>query len=394
MKKKIKKVLYTSFDRVPQPKGASIHISQFVRALSARYEVTLLTPGPEALETETYGARHIVAKASGPNYLTEVEMFRDAVDNHIARSDYDLIHFRGIWEGLPATRRKEQKGHMTIFEVNGLPSVELKYHFPAIAGDAAFLNELRSMESEALIESDAAVVPSNVTKNYLISRGCASRKIKVISNGVDTDLFTPSEKKPVDIPVLLYVGTLAPWQGLGHLLEAVKSVVKRHDIKVLIVSKSRKDWLKALRRQVKKLKIHDTVEFVEPVRHREMPDIMRHAHIGVAPFIATERNTRQGFCPIKVLEYMAAGLPVVAPDIEPVKELVRHEKEALLYKPNSMARLRDAIEKLIADPETRETLGNNGRKRAEDFFTWRVSKENLIETYKNLERNKNSSRLK
>jgi len=385
MKKNIKRVLYASFDRVPQPKGASTHIAQFVRALSSGYDVTLFTPGPVSEEGEIYGARHIVAEASGPNYLSEAEMFRDAVDKHLSREKYDLVHCRGIWEGIPATRKKAKAGYLTVYEVNGLPSVELKYHFPAVARDGEFIESLRNMEAETLIEADAVVVPSGVTGKYLISRGVAPWKVRVIPNGVDTDLFYPAESEPPGPPVILYVGTLAPWQGLGHLLEAFRAVLKNHEARLMIVSKPRKDWLKALQKQSRKLKIPDKIEFAEPVRHREMPTVMRSAHIGAAPFLATERNTKQGFCPIKVLEYMAVGLPVVAPSIEPVNELVSHEQEALLYKPNSMARLRDALVKLILDSGLRNKLGASGRKRARDMFTWRKSRQALIDTYRKLE---------
>ena len=386
MRNGFKRILYVSFDRVPQPKGASIHIAQFVRALASRYDVTLLTPGPNSEEGEIYGARHIVVGTNGPNYLAEAEIFRDAVEDHMAREKYDLVHCRGIWEGIPATRKKARDGHLTVYEVNGLPSVELRYHFPAVAGDAGFIEYLRNMEVEVLIEADAVVVPSGVTRNYLVSRGVTPWKIFVIPNGVDARLFTPVSEEPPGPPLVLYVGTLAPWQGVSHLLEAFRAVLKNHEARLRIVSKPRKDWLKALQKQVRKLKLTDAVEFVEPVRHREMPTIMRSAHIGAAPFLATARNTRQGFCPIKVIEYMACGLPVVAPEIEPVKELVRHQCEALLYKPNSMARLRDVLIKLILDSDIRDRLGASGRKRVEEMFTWSKSRQALLGVYCELER--------
>lgn len=384
MKSRIKSVLYISFDRVPQPKGASIHIAQFVRALASDYEVTLLTPGTEASEGELYGARHITAETRGSNYLVEAEIFRDAVHEHISREKYDIVHFRGVWEGLPATRRKSQFGYLTLYEVNGLPSIELSYHFPAITRDVAFMGMLRNMEMEVLVEADAIVVPSQVTLDYLVGRGVAPWKISVIPNGVDVELFSPAEKEPSGPPTVIYAGTLAPWQGLPNLLDAFRSVIKSADARLKIVSKPRKDWLKTLQKQAKKLKIEDFVEFVEPVRHREMPQVLRSAHIGAAPFLATERNTRQGFCPIKVLEYMACGLAVAASEIQPVKELITHEKEGLLYKPNSTARLRDTLIRLILDRNLRNHLGASGRLRAENMFTWQRAREALLELYRKL----------
>ena len=150
-----------------------------------------------------------------------------------------------------------------------------------------------------------------------------------------------------------------------------------------IVGKARKDWLKELTRSARKLKIANEIEFAEAVRHREMPEVIAEAHIGAAPFLATERNTKQGFCPIKVLEYMACGLPVVAPAIPSVEELARHDIEGILYKPNSLARLSDALTRLIDDEMLRLRLGENGRTRTESF-TWKNARLSLTKVYRGL----------
>lgn len=378
------KVLYASFDRVPQPKGAGVHIAQFVRSLASKYDVTLFTPGPEPACGEICGAKHIVAECRGDNYLAEALAFRNAVDNHIENNEYRIIHFRGIWEGMPAVKRKIEKKRIAVFEVNGLPSIELKYHFPAVGRNAEFISRLCSAEAEILIESDVIIVPSNVTKSYLESRGIASWKIHTIHNGVDTDLFTPSSSEPDGIPTIIYIGTLAPWQGLSHLLEAFRAVLKSHEARLRIVGKHRKEWLNDLRKQSRKLKIAEAVEFVGPIKHSEMPGILHSAHIGVAPFLATERNTKQGFCPIKVLEYMASGLPTAAPEIDSVKELIGHEQEGLLYKPNSMARLRDSLIELITEKAQRRKLGANARKRVEQYFTWSIAGGKILHLYDTL----------
>jgi len=386
VKRKLR-VLYTSFDQVPAPKGASTHITHFVRELANHFEVTLLTPGPAPWEGETSGARHIVIAVEGANFLRDTVVFAGAVSEILTRERFDAVHFRGIWEGIPIIERKERSGYRTIYEVNGLPSVELKYHYPSVSKDSALLERIRSMETAALVGADAIIVPSGVTRDYLIKRGVAEPKIKVIPNGVDTDLFKPPEIKPEEPITIIYAGTLAPWQGVAHLIEAFRRVSKTGgkcaDSLLKIVGKARKDWLKELTRLARKLKIADRVEFGEALRHREMPEILGRAQIGAAPLLATERNTGQGFCPIKVLEYMACGLPVVAPDIPAVGEIARHEVEGLLYKPNSMARLSDSLIRLIEDKNLCKRLGENGRIRAVSF-TWKLSRSRLIEEYKKI----------
>src|SRR5919107_1523920 len=96
------RVLYTAFDIVPSPKGASTHILHNIRGLvNSQFDVHLLTPN-------------------------------------------DGVHYRNIWDGLAVARNKKRFGYKTLFEVNGLPSIELKYHYPGI--DLNLLAKIKEQE--------------------------------------------------------------------------------------------------------------------------------------------------------------------------------------------------------------------------------------------------------
>jgi glycosyltransferase involved in cell wall biosynthesis len=103
-----------------------------------------------------------------------------------------------------------------------------------------------------------------------------------------------------------------------------------------------------------------------------MPACLAAADIGVAPFDVTAHKQLQlGFywSPLKVFEYMAAGLPVVAPDIDRLRHIVRHEREGLVYDSSTPDGLANAIEAL-RDPVLRAALGRAARKRVETEFSW------------------------
>ena len=150
------KVLYTAFDVVPSPKGASRHITHFTQALAAAgYEVTLFTAGPADMPaTEIYaGARIIRHRSEETNFLRRAHLFGDAVWEHLRdqMGAYDVVHFRDIWSGAAALKSRQQLGYSyrTLFEVNGLPSVELKYHYPALR-DSDLPRKLKAQEQVIL----------------------------------------------------------------------------------------------------------------------------------------------------------------------------------------------------------------------------------------------------
>ena len=127
------RVLYAAFDVVPSPKGASRHITHFTRALvEAGNHVTLMTAGLTGMAAEERyaGARILRIGSEEPNFMRRALQFGDAVWEHLRDREgaYDLVHFRDIWSGRAAldARQAFGFGYRTLFEANGLPSVELK----------------------------------------------------------------------------------------------------------------------------------------------------------------------------------------------------------------------------------------------------------------------------
>jgi len=112
------RILYTAFDIVPSPKGASTHILHFLRGLvNGGYEVHLVTPGDGELpcKDEVEGARVTrVPPLIGENYLARALAFGQEVMRVVASEPpFDFVHYRSIWSGLPLAQAKIQHGYRT-----------------------------------------------------------------------------------------------------------------------------------------------------------------------------------------------------------------------------------------------------------------------------------------
>ncbi len=383
------KILYTAFDIVPSPKGASTHILHNLRGLvNSGYDAHLITPSDGLLPTEDTidGARVTrVTQDLTQNFLSRAIHFGGAVIAHITLNpNYDVVHYRNVWDGLAIAQNKKRFGYKTLFEVNGLPSIELKYHYPGL--DPELLSKIKEQEIATLHLSDAIICPSRVTRDYIASLGLDRRRITVIPNGVSASDFSPSPlpNREGRIPTLLYIGTLADWQGLDVVVKALPKILERQAVRLHIVGRGRSRQRKLLSKQIRRLGVEGSV-FVQPaVPHHEIPALIAEADICVAPLGLNDRNVTQGACPIKVLEYMAAGRPLLASNMPIVRELVREDVDALLFSPNDPDDLARQALTLLNDFGLSQRLAESASARALTKFTWHESQKKLLKVYENL----------
>jgi glycosyltransferase involved in cell wall biosynthesis len=387
----VTRVLYAAFDVVPSPKGASRHITYFTRALvAAGCELTLLTVGLGDLPaSDTYaGARVLRVHDLEANFMRRALRFGDAVWEHLRQEAgaYDLVHFRDIWSGRSAleARGRFAYAYRTLFEVNGLPSVELKYHYPSLRG-TDLPAKLRGQEAAALQGADAVVCVSAVTAIYLRSMGAPPEGITVIPNGVDLTRFRPPKASTDHAPRLVYAGTLASWQGIGTLIEAMPMVLAAFpEARLDLIGPAKGRHQKRLLKLVHKVGLdEESVRFAGPADPAEMPERLAAASVCLAPLAYNDRNVTQGCCPIKVLEYAAVARPVVASDLPVVRELLG-EGEAAFFPADDPAELARQVIHLLSYPEEARAMGQRAAEKVRQAFTWERAGERLLEVYGHL----------
>ncbi len=367
----------------------------FVSGLvNAGFAVDLVTPGDGLLPVEEmlYGAR-VLRLPSQPedNFLGRALDFGQGVMAFCAAQaaagiSYDFAHYRSIWSGFLLEQEKGRFGYKTIFEVNGLPSVELKYHYPGIS-QTDLPDRIRQQELSALALCDAVVCPADVTRSFLTSLGVERSKITVIPNGISPSDFSPSPLPAPEgrRPVILYVGTLADWQGLEVLIRAMPLILAQTPALLRLVGPGRSRQRKILQKMVRKLGLEDAVEIGGAVPHHAIAEAISAADICAAPLGLNDRNIVQGCCPIKVIEYMACGRPVVASNLPVVRELLREGQDGLLFFPDDPQDLAAQICRLIQDRPLAARLAASAAERAQTKFTWHAAQNRLLRVYSQLD---------
>lgn len=383
------RIAYVSFDNVPGPKGAATHIQAFVQALARHFgTLDLVTVGTGALETPPVerwpGVLHHRLPALGKSLIDRVLCFRLFLSRWLESRSYEAIQFRSIYEGLPLLKLRARS--RLIFEVNGLPSIELKYRYPGIIDDRELMHKLIAQEDTCLHAADLVVTPSRVTQQYLnCSRGVPGGTIQVIPNGVDLKVFHAC-RRPNDSGAmrLIYFGTLASWQGVELGIRALAQISSQMEARLTIVGTGNGRQRDALMALSAKLGVGNRVMVLPPVPQNELAAHLRSSDAVLAPLTLSERNTIQGCCPLKALEGMASGSPVIATDLPVMRELGRDGEHFLLVRPGSVDHIAETIIRLWSDRMLSQRISEQARRHIEANFTWERAGDALTTAYERL----------
>ncbi len=379
------RIVYAAFDRFPAPKGAAVHIGEFARELGSAFGgVNLVTVAhPEPADTvQIPGVTHVPLPALGTDLIERVANFRAHLSAWWKGRCFEVVHVRSIFEGYHIARSKESSCKRFVFEVNGLPSIELKYNYPAVADDRELLRKLTAMEDRCLAAADLVVTVSRVTAGYLAGRGVSPERIRVIPNGVNLDVFPDRSWTPIDGRVrLLYAGTMSAWQGVRLAIEALALLIRDAPTTLVLAGPARPRQERDLRELCWELGVADSVRFAGPVDQATLARLHHESDVILAPLTANDRNLVQGCCPLKVLDAMASGTPLVASDLPVVRELARPEVNALLVRPGSAKAIKDAVIRLAADPSLGIRLASSARGAVARNRTWDHARARLVAAY-------------
>lgn len=264
-----------------------------------------------------------------------------------------------------------------VLEVNGWDPDERR-----LAGANPFKEGLlRRLEVYSARAADAVRVVTPGLKGLLAQEGVDPAKIFVVGNGTDVEHFAPMDKAEArakwrldaSLTYVGFIGNLAKWQGVKTLLHSARRVFEVvQEVKFLIGGSGPE--LEPLKQLAVELGIAKSVIFSGEVPYNEAATHINCFDIAVAPFI-TERNQRIGLSPLKIRDYAACGVPMIASRIAGL-EMVEEQGMGLLVEPEKPEALAEALLKLLKDPELCREMGQRARAFAERELSWpKVARE-------------------
>lgn len=376
--------LYSAFDLFPSRKGAAIHIDKFAGALFEELSGGLLyVLGNDSMPSYQYEDDIEIVRFNSPiqNYLQRALAFSERLSHLLDECEEDLrvCHFRDIWSG--AAILTQQRNYKTLFEVNGLASIELPFAYNNISSET--IGKLRSQEEFCLRESDRIITPSNSIKKKVLSYGITDEKVTVIPNGANIPLAT---KRPGNAPprYIVYFGALQAWQGVEVLLRAFARLSDLKDLHLVICSSNHSRRAKSLKKFAEKLEISERVIWHFGLDEENLAPWREHALLSVAPLTECSRNIEQGCAPLKILESMASGVPVIASDLPSVREIMTDREHGRLIHPDREGELARTIRVLLQYPELLKEMGFKAKQKIERDFLWEKSISDLKNIYRQL----------
>lgn len=211
-------------------------------------------------------------------------------------------------------------------------------------------------QSITLKRSDFFITCSHWLENDLVKRGLAKNRIATIRNGVNTELFKPSNQKlSTSTFTITYAGAFQKWQGIDNFLEAAE-ILKNTDIKFKIIGFKNTDF--ALKEKIGR-SLRNKVELVNFLPQGELIYHLQNSNVLIIP---RDRNlvTVPAF-PTKFAEYAAVGKPVIITDVDETSDLVKKYDCGFVCKPD-VGSIVKAIKEAYETSSLRLTqMGQNGR---------------------------------
>jgi len=352
-------------------KGCSIHAQEVLRAMlqcGANVEVfSTSTEGERRGELENLPVHALPRPPKGDPAererfaLAGNELLRGALE---AAAPFDMVYERySLWShaGLQWAREAAVPG---LLEVNA-PLIDEQARYRVLADRAAAEQSAqRSFEA-----ASALLAVSDEVASWLESYAGARGKVHVIPNGVDTNRFPEglaATLATTGVFTVGFVGTLKSWHGLEILLQAFDRLHQTDpDTRLLIVGDGPERG--RLQADVVARNLQNATVFTGAVPPGDVPGLLASMDAAVAPYPALQEFY---FSPLKVYEYMAAGLPVVTSSIGQLRKVIESGVNGLLVTPGDVSALTSALHYLKQNPQVRRRLGFEARKTVLHSYTW------------------------
>lgn len=364
------KILY--HHRVAAQDGQSVHIRELVAAFE-RLGHEIIFVGPSIRPTDLGEENRLLSLVRRllPMFVQELLELVYGVRAYLKlRSAYRLHRPDFLYERynlfLPAgSWLKKSTGIPYFVEVNA-PLSEERGQYSGLK----LRKMARYFERMTFRNADRLFPVSQALADIICNMGASQAQITVLHNGI-----VPSEYRDADGTavrdrfglhgkiVLGFVGFIREWHRLDRIIHVLKHSGTNPDLHLLVVGDG--PAVPGCISLAKKLGVIHRVHFVGFQNRDAIPDFLAAMDIALQPAVTDYAS------PLKIFEYLISGLTTIGPDQPNIREILTHDKNAVLFDPNNFEEAEQAIIKLSQDKDTRSRLGLAGKNLIDErHYTW------------------------
>lgn len=376
------KILY--HHRVASRDGQFVHIEAIIDALRQQgHEVIVVAPTiSDATEFGDDGGWMSRLRHALPGFVSELLEFGysfydfvklvQAIRKH--RPDaiyerYNLFLPSGIWA-------KQLFNLPLILEVNSP-----LYKERAAYGGIRLPMLAKWSELYAWRNADHILPVTHVLADYLYQAGVRQSDVTVLANGIDASQFnvtTHYDRLPdlAGKTVIGFVGFCREWHRLDLVVETIADM-RNPNLVLLIVGIG--SVMDELQKKARELNIEQQLLIAGLVSREEMPKWLAQVDIALQPAVTP-------WCsPLKLIEYLATGKAVVAPDSPNIRELLIHESNALLFEEGNNQQMLAAIKRLVVEADLKADVQRQAVATIENRqLTWHQNAQKIVQLFQML----------
>jgi glycosyltransferase involved in cell wall biosynthesis len=351
------RILYSH--RIQSRDGQGVHLQALVDALRGQGHDVLIV-GPAAFEKAELGGE------SG--FFSAVRRMLPGFAAELAELAYSLPAYWRLVRAARAFRPDVVYERYNLFFLSGaILAKRLRLPFlvevnAPLAEERAQFGGLRlerlARWSEAFVwrRGDRVLPVTEVLADRVVVAGVPRERIAVIPNGIHLDEFPETVGAAAaarDELTLGFIGFVRDWHGMDHVVRAIAAWQGTPRLRLLMIGEG--PARPGLQKLAAELGIANRVRFTGLAPRAEVPGLIGSFDIALQPAAVPYAS------PLKVFEYMAAGRAIVAPDQPNIREVLEHERTALLFDPARPGAMGEAVLRLAADPVLRARLGAAAR---------------------------------
>jgi glycosyltransferase involved in cell wall biosynthesis len=285
---------------------------------------------------------------------------------------YDILYERMGWVGYGGVIASRRMKIPLVLEVNGDHLSEFEFLGIDLRGIQRWLS-IRLMKTAIHLATRIVATGEGWKQRFIDRWGVKPDQVIVVENGSEIvnllsrnqlRCFQPQTNVDKQI-TLIFIGAFESWQGLQILIRSVAELIDR-GLPLHLILIGTGTISSELEQLVHELAIDPHITFTGHLTIQQISTILASADIGVSPYCG-----RVEFSGLKLFDYKAAGLAVIASGENGQPAVLEHGRTGWIVPPCDKTALCQAISELVVNHERRMLLGQNARQEAERFHSWK-----------------------